>query len=1053
MGCQKIPSYINQLTPPMLKRMLPFLVAVFFTGWIAAQETTVFTEAYESYKRGELFFDDGLFAKAQSEFRVTINDLRQINEADSELIRTKAELGYAQSAVRLGQPDGEKLILDFIRNYSPDPIANQALIEIANYYFDNRDYDKAISYLSQVPTAGLSREERAAVRFRLGYAQFVKKNFGQAKTNFREIKDLETEYYYPTNYYLGLCYFYEGDYDNAVRQFRLVERSNTYDDYIPYYTTQIYFAQRRFDELIAYAEPRLSEPNLKNQKEIYQLVGQAYFEKGNYAKALTYLEYYADRSGRLRAEEFYQLGYTQYKTGDYAKAIRNLQEVSGQENEMGQAGNYYLGEAYLRTGDRSLARASFGNAKRMNYDQALAEEANFNYGKLSYEMKDPQEAIDAFQKVKTTSPYYVEAQTLMGEIFLSYRNYEQALSILDAMPNKPPQLQESHQKVMVLRGIQLLQENKLLEAKNLFTRSLQFPIDTRSQALALYWLADIAHRDGNYQESIRLNSQFLTLAKSQTGLPDESSLFAGNYLQGYNYLKLDNFPGALDYFRATVEGIKRNRSFISNPTVRDDMLGDAVLRTGDAYFKRNEYNQAIQYYDEAVDNQYSGFIYALYQKALLEGLRNRNAQKILALEQIVSQYPNSEYADDALFQLGATYQEIGQPSRAIEPLRRLVSQYKSSSDMVVASYLRLGLINYNLGNQEAAINYYKQVFSNNPSPEEINVALSALDEIYVSDMGRPDLLEAFLRTIPNYNFNDFSRDSLFFRAAETQYENGNYQRAVESYQNYLNQFPNGINVLTANYHKAESHAVLRQYDSALAHYEWVISKGPSRYYLRALEKGGIIAYNHAQDFNKSYDFYTRLEQAADTEELRFEAQLGGMRSAYRIGNSQAVYALANKVSSNPNATQLQRATANFYIGKIAYDRNDLTAALAALNETIRLSDNEQTAEARYLRASIYYQRRDLNRAKELVLAANRESSGYPYWVAKSVILLSDIFVEQGDLINGRAALEALLENYTEDATIVAEARQKLNRVNSMINQGSRIDNSDPNQLQFEGGGN
>lgn len=1036
----------------MLKRLLPLLMAVCFVTGAAAQETTVYTEAYQAYKRGEQFFEDGLFAKAQSEFRHSLQFLRPVNEPNSKLLQTKAELGYAQSAVRLGQPDGEKLILDFIRHYAPDPIANQALIEIANYYFDSKDYDKAISYLSKVPSGGLSKEEKSAVKFRLGYSYFVNKDFGKAKLNFREIKDLDTDYFYPTNYYLGLCHFYEGDYDDAVRQFRLVEKSSKYDDYIPYYTTQIYFAQRRFDELIAYAEPRAVDPNLKNQKEIYQLIGQAYFEKGNFPKALTYLEYYADRAGRLRAEEFYQLGYTQYKTGNYDKAIRNLQEVSGENSEMGQAANYYLGEAHLRAGNRTLARASFGNAKRMPYDKALAEEANFNYGKLSYELKDPQEAISAFRQVQPTSPYYVESQTLMGEIFLSYRNYEQALSILDAMPNKPPQLRESHQKVMVLRGIQLMQENRLPEAKVLFSRSLEFPSDKTSQAMALYWLADIAHRDGQYNESIRQNGQFLTLAKSVTGLPDESSLFTGNYLQGYNYLKQDNFPAALDYFRATVEGIKRNRAFIGSTAVKDDVLGDAVLRTGDAYFKRNQYNQAIQYYDEAINNRYSGYIYALYQKALLEGLRNQNAQKIIALEQIVSEYPKSEYADDALYQLAVTYQEIGQPSRAIDPLRRLVSDYKNSSELVVQSYLRLGLISYNLGNQEAAINYYKQVFSNNPSAAEANVAMSALDEIYVSDMGRPDLLEAFLRTIPNYNFNDFSRDSLFFRSAETQYENGNYERAVDGYQNYLSQFPNGTNILTAHYHKGESHGVLRQYDQALVHYEWVVARGPSRFYLKALEKAAIIAYNHSKNFEKSFGLYTRLEQVAETEEMRFEAQLGGMRSAYRIGDSQAVYSLSNKVASNPRATDAQRATANFYVGKIAFDRNDYNAALTALNETIRLSDNEQTAEARYLRAFIYYQRRDLNTAKDLTLAANRESSGYPYWVAKCVILLSDIFVEQGDLYNGRAALEALLENYKDDATLIAEARQKLSRVNNMINQGSRLDTSDPNRLQFEGGG-
>lgn len=1036
----------------MTKRLLPFMVAVFFVLGIQAQETTVFTEAYKSYKQGEYFFEEGLYAKAQREYRQTIDQLQAVSDVESELLETKAELGYAQTAVRLNQPDGEKMILDFIRNYEPDPIANQALVEIANYYFDNRDYDKAIGYLARVPSNGLSREERASVKFRLGYAHFVKKNFGQAKTNFRAIKDIENDYYYPTNYYLGLCHFYEGSYDEAVRQFRLVERAKKYSKYIPYYTAQIYFAQRRYDELIAYGEPRLSDPSIRNQKEVNQLVGQAYFEKGNYQKALDFLEYYADRSTKLRAEEFYQLGYTQYKMGQYGKATRSFLEVSGQNDEMGQAANFYLADCYLRAGDRSSARASFGNAKRMQYDPAISEESNFNYGKLSYEMKDPQEAIAAFQQIDRTSQYYIEAQTLMGDVFLSYRNYAQALSILEKIPNKPPQLQESYQKVLVLRGMQLMQEDNPVEAKSLLNRSLQTPTDTRSQAIALFWLADIAHDEANYNESIRLNTQFLTIAKTMTSLPDESSLFSGNYLQGYNYLKQNNYPAALDYFRATVEGIKRNRSFIASSVIRDDMLGDAVLRTGDAYFKRNQYNQAIQYYDEAVNNRYSGFIYALYQKALLEGLRNQNAQKILALEQIANEYPESEYADDALFQLAATYQDIGQLSRANEPLKRLISKYRNSSDLVVQSLLRLGLINYNLGNQEAAINYYKQVFSSNPTPEEANLALAALNEIYIDDLGRPDLLEAFIRTIPNYNFNDFSRDSLFFRSAESQYENGNYERAVDGYQNYINQFPNGVNVLVAHYHKGESHGVLRQYTPALTHYEWVIARGSSRYYLKSLEKAAIIAYNHTEDFNKSFDLYARLEQAADTEALRFEAQLGGMRSAYRSGNSEAVYSLSNKVARNPNADDSQKATANFYVGKIAFDRSDYTTALSAFNETIRLSDNEQTAEARYLKAFVYYQRRDLVTAKDLTLASNRESSGYPYWVAKSVILLSDIFVEQGDLYNGRAALEALLDNYTEDAQVIAEAQQKLNRVNNMIGQGSRLDNSDPNRMQFDGGG-
>ena len=63
-------------------------------------------------------------------------------------------------------------------------------------------------------------------------------------------------------------------------------------------------------------------------------------------------------------------------------------------------------------------------------------------------------------------------------------------------------------------------------------------------------------------------------------------------------------------------------------------------------------------------------------------------------------------------------------------------------------------------------------------------------------------------------------------------------------------------------------------------------------------------------------------------------------------------------------------------------------------------------------------------------------------MAKSVILLSDIFADKGDLYNARAALEALLENYDEDPELVNIAKAKLAKLNQQLNQSSRL-NRDP----------
>ncbi len=1031
------------------KCILLLMLAVLITP-LCAQQTAVYTEANRLYKRGVEFYEKGLLNKAITEFAALTELELPVNEPEADLLKAQAEFYVAKSTLMLDQPEAEKMIVEFVRRRRPDPITDQALFEVADFYFNEGDYEKALTYFNEIPTLGLPRDKRSEIRFKMGYAHFADKEFANAQAMFEEIKDVRGDYYYPTNYYLGLCYFFDGDYQSAIQTLRVANEDSRYQNYTPFYLAQIYFAEQRYDELIAFVEPKLNERGIRDKEELHQLLGQAYFEKEMFQQALPHLKEYAQRSSKLREEEFYQLGYTQYRTGNYAEAVESLKPLSTVNSAIGQSAMFYMADAYLKLGDKQNALTALAEAKRMNYDPAITEEALFNYGKLAYELNLPKAAINSLQELPIQSQYHLEAQKLIGEIAMNYRDYEEALAILTAMPDKNPQIFEAYQKVSVLRALQILKEGGSTdEAKRLLVQSLQYPYDPRSQAIATYWLGDLSYREDDYRNSINYLNQFITMAKTMNNLPDESSIMTANYTQGYNYFKLEDYNAALNFFTESVNGIERNRRFIRNENITKNVLGDATLRAGDCYFKRNQYPEAVRYYDQAVNNRYPDFIYALYQKAIIEGLRGRTADKVLALEQIINQFPNSEYADDALYQLGITYQEINQPARAIPPLRRLVEEYRTSSDLINESYMRLGLINYNQGNYNGAINYYKQVFGNNPDPGEAKRALAALQEIYVEDLGQPAEYFAFLETIPGYKVDNFTRDSINFTAAVTRYENGDYQRAIQEYGEYIRNFPNGKFLLEAHFQRGESFAVLRQYSEALQEYDWVIQQGPSRFYNKALEKAALIAYNHELDFEKAYQYYSLLEKAAPSESMRFDAQLGALQSAYRIDNAQGVFELANKVAGNPNATDQQKATAYFYLGKQAFDRNDLNSAQTAFEQVIRLSDDEQTAEARYLKAVIHYRRRELDTAQQITLNANKESSAYPYWVAKSVMLLSDILAEKGDLYNARAALEALLENYEGDQELIAEARAKLERINQQITNSSRLDlNPNTGQMEF-----
>lgn len=1020
-------------------RVLLVVLACCFYLPLTAQKTTVFNEAQLAYKRGEDLFLKGVYGYALVEYKSAIEKLDAVNEPSWELLRMRAELGYAKSAVRLDLPDGEKMILDFIRKYQPDPLASQALIEVANYFYNAQKYDKAIEFYKQVNPRTLSPSERQEVYFKTGYCYFVQKDFKNAESNFKEIKDIQGDYFYPANYYFGLCKFFGNQYTEAIKSFRLVEKSKDYKPHVPYYIAQIYFAQHDYDELIKYAEPKLTDKSLRNWKEMNQLVGQAYFEQGDYKKALPYLEKFAEGSSRMRVEEFYQLAYTQYQLGQYDKAAKNFAELNQENTALGQMALYYLGDSKLKSKDKTGARNAFGAASKMNFDKDVQENALINYAKLSYELRYDKEALTALQSIKSGSKYYTDAQTLMSQLFLSTRNYDQAIATLEAMPTKTPQLKEAYQQVLYLSGVQHYKAGRMEQAKAMLDKSVSNSVDSKFKALALYWLGDIAHQNKDYNRSIDYLNQFLGLAKNLKDLPEESSVYTANYLQGYNHLKKEGFATAQGYFQDAVSGIKRNRSFIKNKQVKDGVLGDATLRAGDCLFKRNQYKDAIKFYDEAVNAKYPGYEYALFQKAIIEGLRGNTTEKIIALEDLINKHKSSPYADDAMFQLGVTYQEIKQSSKATDAFKRLVAEYPNS-EMVNSALLRLGLVAYNAGNMEGAINYYKQVFTHNPNKEEGDAALAALREIYIKDLGDPDSFNAFLETVPGYKIDNSQKDENAFAAAEAAYEKGNYERAITDYTDYIKKYPNGINILEAYYHRGESYAVLKQYSKALGDYEYVIGKGQGKFYVDAIGKAALIAYNGNKDYRKAYDYYTKWETVATNADDKFEAQMGAMRSAYQLGDTNGVQTAAKKVANNSSANDEQMATAHFYLGKIAYDRKDYDGAMQSFLKVMQLSDNEQTAEARYLVAEIHYQRRDLDKAKKRCLDNNNDNSNYPYWVGKSLLLLSDIFAEQGDVFSARTVLEALIENYeTQDDDIIPTAKKKLDALKKQAAGSSRLD--------------
>ena len=808
---------------------------------------------------------------------------------------------------------------------------------------------------------------------------------------------------------------------------------------IPYYVSQIYFAQGEFDLLIPYGEKAILQADTENKKEIRLLLGQAYFKKNQFDLSLPHLEYYEENTIELTQEEFYQLALTQYQLSLYEKAQENFVELTFLDSEMGQVASYYLADCYQRGKDMSSARAAYKKVSQMDYIPSMRDEAHFNYGKLSAELNFDREAINSLINIKKESLFYSSAQNIINDVLSSTDDYNYALNTIESFPLPISQeLQATYQDLAFRLGLISVIGNDFEEARTYFEKVNLYPVDQRKLIESQFWRAQILHKEMQYSASIDAFAEYFDMSNGQTGLSYEASPHFAHYSQAYNFLKREDFDQALFHFKSAIVGISLAESPGKNDKQVQLILDDSYIRSGDCYFKGRDFQNAKLQYQESISRSASGKVYAMYQKGLIEGLLGEPYQKVLSMQDIISNHPEDAYADDALMQLGEVYLSLGSSYKAKEAFEKVYTRYGDRRIWTNQALLKMGLIDYNQGDIESAINTYKNVFKHEPSAQESQAAIRALEEIYVEDLGKAEDYFEFLASIPDYEIDDYTKDSLEYKVALVRYEQALYEEAILSFTNYLSKFENGYFKIPAHYYRGESHASVKAYSNALLDYEKIIESKQGKYLIQSLRKAAIISYNHVKDFRKSYTYYNQIVDVGAEKDILYEASIGALESAYRANSIEGVAKYRDLLQENELANDFEKTNAEFYYAKLNQSYGNRSIALDAYRSVAKATKNESGAEARYQIASLLFQNGDIEEAEAQCMSNNQEMGGYSFWIAKNLLLIADIYLSRDEVLNARAAVEAVLENFTEDSKITALAEAKLKAVNDKAEELNRI---------------
>ena len=96
------------------------------------------------------------------------------------------------------------------------------------------------------------------------------------------------------------------------------------------------------------------------------------------------------------------------------------------------------------------------------------------------------------------------------------------------------------------------------------------------------------------------------------------------------------------------------------------------------------------------------------------------------------------------------------------------------------------------------------------------------------------------------------------------------------------------------------------------------------------------------------------------------------------------------------------------------------------NDIIELTANDDGSEAMYMKIYFKYIDEEYNQAEQLIFSMVERFSSH-YWIAKSFILLSDIYVKLDNKYQAKATLESVIENY-DGSDLVNEARLKWEKI-------------------------
>lgn len=1013
-----------------------------------AQKTTQQQRFDQQYQQAMDLYRKSKYVAAQHQFDQLVNS----HAGERSATITDAVYYAAVCSQVLGNGDAMYRLEEFLRLYPESSHANMVYFYQGNYHYDKAEYSLALQYFNKVEASEIEYGHRDEYDYKCGYCQLNVGEREKAKSCFSRIMNGKSKYKTNALYYYAHLQYMDQDYAQAQKYFtKLINDKKTpksLRDVAENYDVRIDYYLGKYDLFLQKAPRLMQDGAVFKKDDLQQMMGEVYFNRGEYGEALKYYRlsaqssHEAQQDSKVQAcsqtDNAYQIGYCHYMLNHYDSAAAYLQKKTSCSDSVAQNALYTLGDTYIKLNKKTEARSMFLQASRLNYNAKIKEDALFNYAKLSCELNQNayNESIKSFEDYLAKYPktsHKSEIQQILTSLYFTTRNYKDALSLIEKEKKEKGSLNAemrlAYQRLLINRGIELFNGRNVQESAKYFQKAITENADVQKTADALYLNGEAHYRLANYSQSKKSLDKFFANSKSK------QSHYYSQALYTYGYLCLQSEHYA--------EGAKKFDAVIGRVDIDAEQRNDAYNRLGDCQYGQKLFDQSITSYTYVINHNGKDADYATYQKALACGALGKNEDKLTYLNHIFERYPQSQLASKARFEIARTYLVWDNNEMAIVSFKKFIDDYPQSA-YVKEALLNLGNIYYNMDNNNEALNYFDNLLRNYQGTAEARDALTTVQRIY-TEQNRVDEYFSYAEKVAGVSVSSRVQDSVTYNAALDRYQEADYATAITSLEKYLKKYPKGLASLDAHFYLAEAYyakansitASDPNYEatlqSSLPHYEYVAQQNKNHHTETALHNAALITYQ-LKNYDKSLEYYVQLVAVSENDQSRLEARRGVLRCQNELGSQQGINSAAHLLLNEAKATGEMLDEAMVSIARSAYAHQQYDTADAYYRLLAQVENGAYYGEAVYRNAEMLYLKKNYAAAEQAIDAIiNNPPSDY--WLAKTFILWADIFYQQGNALQAKQTLQSIIDNY-DGADLVDEATRKRNAIVTAENEAA-----------------